>query len=288
VHQTLFPGERELGAKIFYAPQMGPLSMFRADVGLFNGSGPTSNEYDSDKDLIGHLALQIPFESASLELDLGVSGYYGAVRNNTESVYRMGTLPNGQPGFVADSAQANLGSGVGRTYIGFDAQFYVDLPGIGGGILRGEFITGKQPGTFGSPSIAQTVSTNNQILLPIYQRNFTGWYVNYIQNIGSHEQVVVKYDVYDPNSDVSADDFQPTNTGGSTGLTASDIKFSTLGIGFIHHWDENVKFVFYYEIVKNEEVSNITTPSSGLLSGIYPYSSDVKDNVFTFRVQYRF
>jgi hypothetical protein len=39
--QTLFPGERELGAKLFYTPPSGPFSMFHADLGIFNGSGPT-------------------------------------------------------------------------------------------------------------------------------------------------------------------------------------------------------------------------------------------------------
>jgi hypothetical protein len=293
--QTLFPGERELGAKLFFAPQVGPLSMFRADVGVFNGSGPTFNEFDNYKDIIGHLALQLPFEDAGMELDVGVSGYFGEVRNNTRYLYTMGTLSNGQKGFVADSTPTNLSDGVSRTYFGADAQLYVDVPGIGGGILRGEYIFGKQPGTNGSPATNQTVSPAPQIVGPIYQRNFTGWYLSYIQNIGKQEQLILKYDVYDPNSDVSASDFLPTNTNGATlpsntigvtGLTATDIKFSTLGLGFIHHWDENVKFVLYYEIVTNEELTGVTSSSSAPF--LFPYSTDVKDNVFTFRVQYRF
>jgi hypothetical protein len=282
--QTLFPGERELGAKLFYAPQTGPLSMFRADVGIFNGSGPTANEFDSFKDIIGHLALQLPFESAGMELDFGLSGYLGAVRNPTKYLYTTGTQASGEKGFLIDSTATNLSDGVDRTYFGVDGQLYIDVPAIGGAILRGEYVFGKQPGGAGSPSMAQTVSPAIQAVLPIWERNFNGWYVTYIQNIGAHEQLVVKYDVYDPNSDVSAADFTPTNTGGATGLTASDIKFNTFGFGIIHHWDENVKFVLYYEIVKNEEVTGITSASSAL----YPYATDVKDNVLTFRVQYRF
>ena len=145
--QTLFPGERELGAKLFYAPQSGPLTMFRADVGVFNGSGPTANEYDNFKDVIGHIALQLPFQEANAELDLGVSGYFGAVRNTTKFLYKAGDLPSGAKGFVVDSTAGNLSDGVSRTYFGFDAQFYYDVPTIGGAILRGEYIFGKQPGT---------------------------------------------------------------------------------------------------------------------------------------------
>jgi hypothetical protein len=284
IFQTLFPGERELGAKLFYAPQTGPLSMFRADVGIFNGSGPTTNEFDNFKDVIGHLALQLPIESAGMELDLGVSGYFGSVRNNTKYLYTMGTLANGQKGFVSDSATTNLSDGVERTYLGVDAQLYIDVPGIGGAILRGEYITGKQPGTSGSPSTSQTVSPSSQISGSIYKRNISGWYLTYIQNVGSQEQLVLKYDVYNPNTDVAAADYLPTNTSGATGLTASDIKFSTFGFGLIHHWDENVKFIFYYEIVKNDELVGVTSTSSAL----FPYATDVKDNVFTFRVQYKF
>ncbi len=87
----------------------------------------------------------------------------------------------------------------------------------------------------------------------MYQRNFGGYYVYYVQNIGAREQVVVKYDVYDPNTKVAAGDFTTANTSGARGLSANDIKYSTLGLGFIHHLDDNVKFVLYYEWVKNEE-----------------------------------
>jgi hypothetical protein len=284
VFQTLFPGERGLGAKLMYAPQIGPLSILRADLGVFNGSGPTANEFDNYKDIISHAALQIPVESAGMELDLGLSGYFGGVRNNSQYLYTMGTLLNGQKVFSADSSAANLGSGIARTYLGVDAQLYVDVPVVGGGILRGEYIFGKQPGTSGSPSTSQTVSPSSPISGPIYQRKFNGWYLTYIQNIGSREQLVLKYDVYDPNTDVSASDFTPTNVSGSGGLTASDIRFSTLGLGLVHHWDENVKLLLYYEFVKNEELTSITGASSALV----PYTVDVKDNVLTFRIQYKF
>jgi hypothetical protein len=76
----------------------------------------------------------------------------------------------------------------------------------------------------------------------------------------------------------------PTNTSGASGLTATDIKYSTLGFGIVHHWDDNVKFVLYYEIVQNEKLTGITSTSSSL----YPYSGDVRDNVLTFRVQCKF
>jgi hypothetical protein len=279
MYQTLFPGERELGGKLFYAPQSGPLSFLRADVGVFNGSGPTANEFDNEKDVIGHLAVQLPINVPGLAFDFGASGYFGSVRNNTKFLYTMGTLSNGNLGYSVDSTGTNLSAPVGRTYFGVDAQLYIDVPVIGGAILRGEYIFGKQPGTSSTTS-----SPSAQPATGIYQREFAGWYVYYVQNIGSFDQLVVKYDEYDPNTKVGAADFLSTNTSGATGLTATDIKYSTLGLGLVHHWDDNVKFMFYYELVSNEKLSAIPSSSAAL----FPYADDARDNVFTFRVQYKF
>jgi hypothetical protein len=277
MYQTLFPGERELGAKVFFAPQLGALSFLRADLGVFNGSGPTANEFDSYKDFIGHVAAQFPIDQIGAELDLGVSGYAGNVRNATKFLYTSGDISGIGKAFIVDSSATNLDAGVKRTYIGVDAQCYIDIPRLGGAILRGEYIFGKQPGTNGtttSPSVQPTGAA--------YQREFAGYYVYYIQNIGASEQVVVKYDVYDPNTKVSGDDFTSKNTTGAIALTATDIKYSTLGLGFIHHLDDNVKLVLYYELVRNEKLSGITAGS------LLPYAKDVRDNVLTFRIQYKF
>jgi len=279
--QTLFPGERELGAKFFYAPQMGNLSFLRADLGVFNGSGPAANEFDNFKDFIGHIAAQFPLGETGAELDLGVSGYLGNVRSATKYLWENG-LTSGMKGFVIDSSATNLGTGVERRYFGVDAQFYYDMPVLGGTTLRAEFITGKQPGGSSAGgfvgSSLTTVSPSAQPAGPIYQRDFTGWYVNLVQNLGTKNQLVVKYDRYDPNTNVGRSDFP------GAGLSAADIQFTTLGFGFIHHWDEYVKFVFYYESVSNEEINSAASSSSSLA----PFVDDVRDNVFTFRTQVRF
>jgi hypothetical protein len=275
LYQTLFPGERELGAKLFYAPQTGPLSFLRADVGVFNGSGPTANEFDNFKDVIGHVAAQFPFPDDGIALDLGVSGYLGNVRSNSRDIFMNGDVAPGVRGFIKSSDTTNFSAGLARTYLGVDAQFYYDVPSIGGLILRGEYVFGTQPGTSSSTS-----SPAAQPATALYKRNFSGYYLSLIQNIGNDDQVIVKYDVYDPNSDVAAGDFVRASN-----LTVADIKYSTLGLGLVHYWDANVKFVLYYELVGNEALTaaNLATTSS-----LFPYTDDVRDNVLTFRVQYRF
>lgn len=275
--QTLFPGERELGGKLFFAPQLGGLSFLRADIGLFNGSGPNANEFDNFKDVIGHVAVQLPLgEESPVALDLGVSGYFGKVRSNSKDLFTVGEPVAGVKGFVKNTDTANVSKGIGRNYTGADAQLYYDIPSVGGLIVRAEYIMGSQPGTN-----ATTVSPSAQPATALYKRKFAGWYVNLVQNIGDQEQMIMKYDVYDPNTNVRAGDF--TTTGG---LTVADIKYSTLGLGFIHHWDANVKFVFYYEIIKNEILDASRIPASA--TALFPYTEDARDNVFTFRVQYRF
>jgi hypothetical protein len=109
-------------------------------------------------------------------------------------------------------------------------------------------------------------------------RNFNGWYINFIQNIGLKNQFIAKYDVYTPNKDVTANDIGAVGSN----LNAGDIKYSTLGLGWIYHWDSNVKFVLYYDWVKNEKVNSLAT---GTLA---PFKNDLKDNVLTLRMQYKF
>ncbi len=273
--QTLFPGERDLGVKVVYAPHMGVLSFLRGEVGVFNGTGANAAEFDNFKDIIGRVGAQFPLDDIAAEIDLGVSGYFGKVRNNTADLFTHATLASGMPGFMKTTDSANIGRGATRRYIGVDAQFYYDMPVLGGLILRGEYITGKQPGTASS-----TVSPATQPTAPLYERKMHGWYVLLVQNLGDHNQVIAKYDVYDPNREAAAKDFSTTND-----LTVADIKYETLGLGFIHHWDANIKFTAYYEIVKNEELDAAKIAPA---SALFPYTTNVRDNVFTFRIQYKF
>ncbi len=289
VFQTLFPGERDLGAKLFYAPQIGSMSFLRVDAGVFNGTGSVGTDFDNFKDFIGHAGVQIPFEDANASLDLGISGYLGNVRNNTKYLWKNGSPSGGIYGMVLDSSDTNQGAGVPRKYFGFDMQLYYDVPVFGGMALRGEILTGTQPGTSDSVRIGtgirptgrslSTVSPAVQPLGPMYQRNFLGWYISFIQNLGTNDQIILKFDRYDPNSEVTGNDIVP-----GSNLSASDLAYTTLGFGLVHHWDEHVKFTFYYEVIKNETVN----PVNSTVTSLVPYLDDIRDNVFTFRTQVRF
>jgi hypothetical protein len=273
VIQTLFPGERDLGAKIEIAPpETSPLSFLNVRAGLLNGVLNTANENDNFKDLTGRVGVQVPFAEEGLAIDGGLSFYSGQARSNSRFVYAMdGSTKN----FVVDSAAANSGSYYDRSYLGVDVQLYYDLPVLGGLSLRGEYISGKQPGTATSAVFYNPGST----VTALYQRNFAGWYVNFVQNIGLQHQFILKYDELDPNTDVRGNDI------GAAGKnsTATDLKYTTFGIGWIYHWDANVKFTFYYDMVTNEKVN-----ASATTTALLPFKEDVKDNVFTVRMQYKF
>ena len=212
-----------------------------------------------------------------------------------------------------------------REYVGFDLQASLHS-NIGITTLRGEYIMGTQPGTASnnySPTNDQPVAitTNNpdsvvsettgkpiQVLTTAtttaipsssnyYSRPFNGGYITFIQSIfQTKHEIVVKYDWYDPNTKVSGNQIGVGSTYDSkakkltnpAGTGLADVKYSTIGIGWIYHWNSNVKITAYYEMVKNETTNAAGLNASLGTTGVTALNKDQKDNVFTLRVQYRF
>jgi phosphate-selective porin len=82
----------------------------------------------------------------------------------------------------------------------------------------------------------------------------------------------LKYDWYDPNTRVKGLEI---GAAGSN-FSFANIKYHTLGLGYINHLTENVKLVIYYAKIWNEHTQ---------LTG---YTNDAKDDVMTVRMQFRF
>jgi hypothetical protein len=187
----------------------------------------------------------------------------------------MGTDSLGANVFQLNKDTANYGAYTKRSYKGLDAQMNIDwFPGIT--TLRGEYIFGTQTGTDSSSASATSQPKN------FYERKFSGASFYLLQNIRqSKHQLILKYDWYDPNTDVKGDEIGKSVAGisGKTFKTtnATDLKYSTFGIGWAYHWDNNIKITAYYDIVKNETSSNLLG-----------YHEDRNDNVFTLRLQYKF
>jgi hypothetical protein len=282
IFQTLFPQERDLGAMITLQPKKGSKhDWIKLDAGLFTGNG-INPEFDKKKDFIGHLYIAKANKNETIKYGAGVSYYNGGVYQGNKYVYTPGAvLDVTMPGLV-DSTATNKSKFSNRQYLGFDGQISVQSP-IGFTNIRAEYLTGTQPG---SKSSNVSLSTGTAPAYDTYTRNFNGGYIYLIQGIGqTKNQLVLKYDWYDPNTKVKGSDILSKSAAGkNTGLGVGDIKFTTLGIGWNYRFNSQVKFTAYYEIVKNE-----TTALSAIgTNGTTNTTKDLKDNVLTLRVQYKF
>ena len=269
--QILMKGERDMGAMISFDPRRNipGLNKFKIDVGLFNGQGiNTTRDFDNYRDLIARVSLKPVALTKNISFTFGASTLQGGLLQNTKYEYHTG-LANGIVTTLVDSSATNLYGKSPRKYYGADAQLKIRNR-VGFSEFRAEYIAGEQSATNSSSESPYALLTGRD---GYNVRNFCGGYLYYVQSLFStRHQLVVKYDWYDPNTDVRGTEIGAT---GST-LTDANIKYNTLGFGYLNYLTENIKLVFFYARVSNEKT---------LLKG---YTSDVKDDVFTFRIQYRF
>ena len=121
-----------------------------------------------------------------------------------------------------------------KTRLGFDAQGFWTLPKIGGGSLRGEVYAGQDVNADSLRTLVVAPTTANPVRLLRAGANrehlatdMLGWYVMGVQNVGDRFQAVVRYDAYDPNTDLDHDQFGRLSLGlnafydGFTRLTVS-------------------------------------------------------------------
>lgn len=266
--QILMPSERDLGAMVSYEPlKKGKKHAIKFDVGLFNGqglSGPT--DFDSHKDLISRFFLK-PQKIKKWEFSGGLSLLYGGWRQSTKYLYEHGINNAGDNYFQVDSSLSNAGDIVPRHYYGADAQIKFNH-GWGETELRSEYWKGSQPGTATSTTNPGTLPEG-----PTYLRNFDGGFFFFLQNIvNKKNQLLIKYDWYDPNVHVEKEEIGKAGTN----FSSADVRFDTWGFGYLRQLNENLRFVIYYDLVKNEKTQ------------IPGYTEDLQDNVLTFRFHYRF
>jgi phosphate-selective porin len=267
-NQTLFPVERDLGAfGSIVLPKSSKFYGLKLDVAIMNGVGGVAPEFDSNKDLTGRLQYSRTTKSEKLSWAIGASGYYGGYRVGKVKDYRFQTLSDTMNGFAFASDTGNYNRIAQRIYMASDFQVSYDWP-IGITTLRGEYIMGENPGTSStnkSPSVLPSSA--------IYHRSFSGAYFYYIQNVGQTKfQVVAKYDWFDPNVKVAGKEIG--KPGSNT--TLGDIRFDTFGFGVTYRFNTYIKLMLYYDMVKNEKTS------------VNGYKGDIRDNVFTCRMQIRY
>ena len=268
--QLHMKSERDLGAMLSYQNrnENAKAKWIKIDAGIFNGQGITANgEFDNVKDFIGRLSLLPVPLNKKIQISASTSYLKGGITNNNKYYYSTKNL-GGSFQTVVDSSLSNIGKTSNREYAGADMQLkFKNKKGFTE--LRGEYIQGQQTGTrFDATTPTKTTAAND----PFYLRNFSGGYIYFLQNIfSSKHQLLVKYDWYDPNTKAERE-----NINGANNFTKADIKYATIGIGYNYYFDDNAKLLFYYAIPRNEKTN---------LPG---FTKDVKDNVFTCRLQFMF
>jgi hypothetical protein len=351
VIRAIYPDERAIGAKLEIAPKNVPikvqLAVFNGNDGIainnpvYNyGTGKWDNvntvgqntDFDNYKDLMGRVTYAFKLGQWG-GLTIGAHGYYGQIKANSLDVLNSD--------YTYKETLNGVGKGVKKNWVGFEAQFYADI--LGGLAIKGEYIFGvnSTPGYNGSAKFISsssalkndtltltTLTTTSVNNAPAISRNFSGYYIYLIKNIGKHHQVAARYDYYNPNTSLKADEIGTAKWDAKTGevvkdnkttagsdpviitnnqsktittnkLTSgtADIPYGTWTLAYTYYFDENIKIMLGYEIPMNKKVGvtdangkgNVTsTYTVNNVPGVLDYSSTISQNLLTLRLQVKF
>jgi phosphate-selective porin len=247
VIRTIYPGEREMGVKLEYNGKTVPLKVQLAALnGNFTGTQP--RDIDSKKDLMGRFVYSLNLADAGVGIDFGAHAYLGGnlAKSNPYVKNSDGTL---------DSMK--VWSYLDKKWAGGEIQVFADV--LGGMAVKAEYIAGVNSSV---STISSSASMDQMQADPNKIRNFAGYHVYLIKNIGKKNQVVARYDFYDPNTTLKGD------------AAGSDLYFKTWSLAFQHYLNDFIRISLNYEIPTNE--INSSNPA------------DRKDNIFGIRVQAKF
>ncbi|OFX47143.1 MAG: hypothetical protein A2046_01540 [Bacteroidetes bacterium GWA2_30_7] len=274
VIRAIYPGEREIGVKLEANPLNFPFKFqFASFNGNFNGKdGKDAKDNDSAKDLMARAIYSLKFQKQGIGIDLGANGYYGSVKTK-ESKYVLNSENK------LDSI--TIGDLLPRKWVGAEMQIYWDF--LGGMSLKAEYLIGQNAslaastttvsqkggtptstnsgGTTTTTTSGQS-STTKTVVSPNKTRDFSGYYIYLIKNIGRKNQFVAKYDSYDPNTKLSGDDAK------------TELYYNTLTFAWQHYFDDNIRISLSYEMPTNELNTTI--------------NKDIKDNTLSLRIQAKF
>jgi len=237
-------------------------------------------------------------------------------------------------GFVLDTASTyatgRMGGKVERHYYGVDLRLTFNA-GFGKTRLTGEYVWGVQPTPVFYKDVEQAYIVHNGmhsfsptgpmtgVTWPMYDqpqpynpasvgpkikhhhtfvRKMEGGSVCLVQDVFDTKlQIVIRYDWYDPNTEVTGKDISydedlylndPDYI--KPYFSPADLKYETFGYGLIYNYNEHIKISIYYDNVKNE-IGDIEPYVGDIRIGRMPspgYKRDLNDDVITIRLQYKF
>ena len=245
--RAIYPGEREIGVKLEYTGSKIPLK-FQLMAMNGNFTGAQAKDYDSKKDLMGRLVYSVKLPGAGIGIDLGPNFYYGGNRAKTNPYILRSDG-------VADSI--NVGDYLNKKWIGGEIQIFADI--LGGLAIKGEYAAGVNST---ASTIASTATMAQMKADPNKLKNFSGYYIYFIKNIGPKNQFIAKYDYYDPNTKLSGD------------AANNELYYKTLTLAWQYYLNDNIRLSLNYEMPDNE--TNATN------------TKDLKDNTLGIRIQAKF
>ncbi len=267
---TMFKDEKDIGIILGAKPKVSGLDELSLKVAYLNGYGMKTTLQDP-ANFIGRLNLKKNLPEAGVGLALGGSFYTDSRRVLTGGAYYE------VDGSTSPRKTGAANKDLSATVIGVDAQVTVDMsfvPFLAGAKIMGELYTGN--------SIATASNLERSVLATdtLYQRDVMGWYVTLVQNIGKSFQGVVRYDVYDPNTNVSDDEVGASGTKTSK----TDLAYSNWYFGVNYFINGNTKFTLGYDLYANETSSKLASSKKGGSN----LSQEVKDDVVTAQLQFAF
>lgn len=252
VVRTLFPGERDRGAKLSVGNIKAGPAYLGLDLGVYNGWGLENSTFSwqdptKQKDVIVRGTIDLGF------LGLCASYYDGQYYEPIKitKTYQANTTTGAITEVTSSTVVGEKRYYKGR--IGGGLQAYHQFLPFGGTALISEYIMGRERG-----------------------KPVAGWYAMLTQNIGSKLNLAFRGDAYDPFA--SDDTTEYVEFGGTTESRKYDQTWTASG-AINYWWDDAVRLTLAYDyVVKDRDMTMNIRPA-------YP---DIKDNKLTAQVQIKF
>jgi hypothetical protein len=218
---------------------------------VMNGdfTGTQAKAVQSNKDVMARFVYSVKLPAAGVGIDFGANHYFG---HNLAKTNQYVKNSDG----TLDSLN-NVWRYLDKHWTGGEVRIYADV--LGGLSIKGEYVAGINSV---ASTVASTATMAQKKASPNTYNNFAGYYITLVKNIGAKNQAVVRYDYYDPNTKLSGD------------AAGSSLYYKTWAIAWQYYLNDNIRLTAQYTMPKNE------TNASNL--------SDIKDNLFTIRVQAKF
>jgi len=267
--RTLYPDERDLGAMITFHDD----DLFKLQLAGFNNTfkgdikqpeGPYFNT--EPLYFMARITKSLDFKDLGMALDFGAHARFGNVETPGDRKYVFASN-QAITGNVkkTDLTALDAHSKIGRNWFGVEAQFYWDF--LGGMKLMGEYIMGSDLNEFNDQiNVINGPADTTKNVGVVRKRDFNGFYVMLVKNIGTDFQVAAKYDAFNPNTALTSD--EKTNK--------NELAVNTLGFGIHNYSFTHIRLSLWYDINKTATTTGSLNPTS------------LPANLLTFRAQVKF